>query len=74
MKEKIMTTQTTLTINGMTCGGCVNGVTNALKQVDGVNNVQVSLTDKNAVIDFDDSKTNVNSLKEAIEDAGYDVV
>lgn len=68
-----MTTQTTLNINGMTCGGCVNSVTNALKQIDGVNNVQVSLADKNAVIDFDDSKTNVDSLKEAVEDAGYDV-
>lgn len=68
-----MTTQTTLNINGMTCGGCVNSVTNALKQIDGVNNVQVSLADKNAVIDFDDSKTNVDSLKQAVEDAGYDV-
>lgn len=68
-----MTTQTTLNINGMTCGGCVNSVTNALKQIDGVSNVQVSLADKNAVIDFDDSKTNVDSLKQAVEDAGYDV-
>lgn len=66
--------QTTLTIDGMTCGGCVTSVTNALKQVQGVNNVNVSLADKQAVIDFDDSQTTVDTLKEAIEDAGYDVV
>lgn len=69
-----MTTQTTIQIDGMTCGGCVNSVTNALKQVDGVMGVNVSLADNNAVIDFDDDKTNVDSLKEAIEDAGYDVM
>ena len=69
-----MTTQTTIQIDDMTCGGCVNSVTNALKQVDGVMGVNVSLADNNAVIDFDDDKTNVDSLKEAIEDAGYDVM
>lgn len=69
-----MTTQTTIQIDGMTCGGCVNSVTNTLKQVDGVMGVNVSLADNNAVIDFDDDKTNVDSLKEAIEDAGYDVM
>ncbi len=66
--------QATIQIEGMTCGGCVNSVTNALKQVQGVNNINVSLADKQAVIDFDDSQTTIDTLKEAIEDAGYDVV
>jgi len=39
-----MTTQTiTLSIEGMTCGGCVKSVTNALNQVAGVQAVDVSL-------------------------------
>ena len=39
-----MTTQTiTLNIEGMTCGGCVKSVTNALNQVAGVQSVDVSL-------------------------------
>lgn len=69
-----MTTQTTIQIDGMTCGGCVKSVTNALQQVDGVQAVEVSLENKSANINFDDSKTNLEALKEAIEDAGYDVV
>ena len=34
---------TVLKITGMTCGGCVNGVTKALKAVLGVSDVFVSL-------------------------------
>lgn len=69
-----MTTQTiTLKIDGMTCSGCVKSVTNALNQVQGVSQVNVSLEQNNAVISFDESQTNEIALKQAIEDAGYDV-
>ena len=69
-----MTTQTiTLNIEGMTCDGCVKSVTNALNQVAGVQSADISL-ENNATISFDDSQTNENQLKEAIEDAGFDVV
>lgn len=70
-----MTTQTiTLNIEGMTCGGCVKSVTNALNQVTGVQSADVSLANNNATINFDDSQTDVQQLTEAIEDAGFDVV
>lgn len=70
-----MTTQTiTLNIDGMTCGGCVKSVSNALNQVAGVQLANVSLENNNATINFDDSQTDENQLKEAIEDAGFDVV
>lgn len=70
-----MTTQTiTLNIEGMTCGGCVNSVTNALNQVTGVQSADVSLANNNATINFDDSQTDAQQLTEAIEDAGFDVV
>ena len=63
---------TTLNINGMTCGGCVKNVTNALNQVTGVQQADVSLEQNNAVINFDDSQTNETALKQAIEDAGFE--
>lgn len=66
--------QTTLNIDGMTCGGCVKSVTNALNQVEGVQNAEVSLENKSVKIDFDDSQTDLDTLKQAIEDAGFDVV
>ena len=70
-----MTTQTiTLNIEGMTCGGCVKSVTNSLNQVAGVQSVDVSLDHNSATISFDDSQAQQNTLKEAIEDAGFDVV
>ena len=64
---------TTLNINGMTCGGWVKSVTNALNQVTGVTQANVSLEQNNAVINFDDSQTNESALKQAIEDAGFEV-
>lgn len=66
--------QTTLNIDGMTCGGCVKSVTNAINQVEGVQNAEVSLENKSVKIDFDDSQTDLDTLKQAIEDAGFDVV
>ncbi|MFW2176885.1 MULTISPECIES: heavy-metal-associated domain-containing protein [unclassified Moraxella] len=66
--------QTIINIDGMTCGGCVKSVQTALSQLDGVQNVSVSLEQKNATIDYDDSKIDMDKLTQAIEDAGFDVV
>ncbi|WP_029423572.1 heavy-metal-associated domain-containing protein [Alicyclobacillus macrosporangiidus] len=62
----------TITIKGMTCSGCVNSVTKALKDVEGVQEASVDLQGQKATVTFDESKTTVAKLKEAIEDAGYD--
>ncbi len=62
----------TITVKGMSCGGCVNSVTKALKGVDGVQDAKVDLQGAKATIIFDDAKTTVAALKEAVEDAGYD--
>lgn len=66
-------TTTTLTVKGMTCDGCVRSVTKALTNVDGVQDALVDLKGQSATITYDDGKTNVSALKEAVEDAGYDV-
>ncbi|WP_416188892.1 heavy-metal-associated domain-containing protein [Neisseria sp. CCUG17229] len=62
----------TLNVEGMTCGGCVKSVTRILENTDGVAKAEVSLENKNAVIEFDATKTNVDALIEAIEDGGFD--
>lgn len=64
----------TLKIEGMTCGGCVNSVTNVLKPIAGVSSVNVTLTPGEASIEFDPAKTNTSEFRNAIEDAGFDVV
>lgn len=65
---------TTLNIDGMTCEGCVKSVNNALQQVAGVKQANASLAQKHAVISFDDSQANEADLKQAIEEAGFEVV
>ena len=63
----------TLNIDGMTCGGCVKSVTRLLEGGEGVEKAEVSLENKNAVITFDESKTDADALIDAVEDGGYDV-
>jgi copper chaperone len=62
-----------ISIEGMTCGGCVKSVTGVLQKIDGVSSVNVSLEQKRADIQYDESKTSPAAFKQAIEDAGYDV-
>ena len=62
----------TLNIEGMTCGGCVKSVTRILENTEGVAKAEVSLENKNAVIEFDPAKTNAAALIDAVEDGGYD--
>lgn len=65
-------TQTvTLSVTGMTCAACPITIKKALKKVDGVENIEVNLEKKEAVVTFDDAKTTVEALLEATTNAGY---
>lgn len=61
-----------LGIEGMSCMHCVKAVTNALMAVDGVSHVEVSLENKNAVVELS-SPVEDEVLKKAVSDADYDV-
>jgi copper chaperone len=61
----------TLGIDGMSCGGCVLSVNNALQRVNGVTKVDVSLERKEATVQG--KGLDVSKLREAVEDAGYDL-
>ena len=62
----------TLTIEGMTCSGCVDSVKRILEKLNGVKNVRVSLSENIAEVSFDPQKTNKNAMIDAIENAGFD--
>lgn len=66
--------QIQLNVKGMTCGHCKSSVTGALEELEGVKSVQVDLEGGKASVDYDDSKVNVEQMKEAVEEQGYDVV
>lgn len=63
----------TINIEGMSCMHCVNHVTEELKKVEGVSDVQVNLEEKKAVVEVE-SSTSDDALKTAVEEAGYEAV
>ncbi|NOR46703.1 MAG: copper ion binding protein, partial [Methanosarcinaceae archaeon] len=60
-------------VNGMTCMHCHKTVADAISGVNGVESVDVSLEDNNATVDFDAEVTNLDAIKQAVVDAGYEV-
>ncbi|NMA86597.1 MAG: heavy-metal-associated domain-containing protein [Tissierellia bacterium] len=59
-------------IEGMSCNHCVMAVKNALSEIAGVSNVEVELDNNRALVEGEKLEDNI--LKEAIEEAGYDVL
>jgi copper chaperone CopZ len=62
----------TMNVTGMTCGGCVGTVTQALTALPGVGHVDVSLPGK-ASVDFDESLISREHLQSAVKAAGFGV-
>jgi copper chaperone len=60
-------------IDGMTCGGCVRSVKNVLESIQGVISAEVSLERARATVTYDPAKADVNRMKEAVTDAGYQI-
>jgi copper chaperone len=62
----------TLKVEGMSCGHCVNSVEKALKEIGATG--KVDLAAKKVEVQFDNSIVNEDTIKEAIEEQGYDVI
>ncbi len=61
----------TLDVSGMTCPACPITVKKALEQVDGVTNAKVQLETHQAVVHYDDRRTNEKIITDATFEAGY---
>lgn len=61
----------TMMVEGMSCGHCEMAVKNALKEVDGVQDVNVDLSTGKVEVEGDNLLDNL--LMEAVEEAGYSV-
>ncbi|MGC8555288.1 MAG: heavy-metal-associated domain-containing protein [Candidatus Acidulodesulfobacterium sp.] len=57
-------------VGGMTCEHCVARVNKFVKNVNGVTDVKTSLKENQSYIETNDD-VSVDSIKSAIEDAGY---
>lgn len=63
--------ETNLKIEGMHCAGCSTRLEKVLNDLEGVETAKVSLEEKKATIKYDETKINIENIKEAIEDAGF---
>jgi mercuric ion binding protein len=61
----------TLDVPGMYCSVCPITVRKALEKVPGVSKAATSLERKEAVVTYDDAKTNLDALLDATFTAGY---
>lgn len=61
----------TLTVTGMTCGGCENAVTRALGRLPGVERVSASHAAREVTITFDDALVSLSRIREGIAALGY---
>ena len=62
----------TLAVEGMTCTGCENTISEAVTKVAGVSTVKASHLDSTAVVSFDSTQTSISAIGDAITQAGYD--
>lgn len=60
-----------LKIEGMHCTGCSTRLEKVLNNIEGVETAKVSLEGKKATIKYNEEETNIENIKEAIEDAGF---
>ena len=61
----------TLAIPSMDCPVCPITVKKALSQVPGVSQTNVNFDKRQAIVRFDDARTNVGALTESTKNAGY---
>lgn len=64
--------ETIIKVEGMVCGGCENRVQNALKTIEGIENVVADHT-KGIVTVTAKEEVSINTIKETIEDLGFEV-
>ncbi|NLL16328.1 MAG: heavy-metal-associated domain-containing protein [Clostridiales bacterium] len=67
-------TSVVLKVAGISCSHCSAAITKAVGALDGVLNVIISLEEKTVEVEFDPALVDVDAIKGAIEDQGYDVV
>ncbi len=68
-----MMQRVTLQVQGMSCNHCVQAVEENVGNINGVQSVHVLLEEGKVDVTFDEAKTNVDEIKQTIEEQGYDV-
>lgn len=63
----------TLGITGMTCASCARAVERSVGKIDGVHQSNVNLASEKLIVEFDESRTDIERVREAVKKAGYGI-
>ncbi|MGD6804652.1 copper chaperone CopZ [Rossellomorea vietnamensis] len=63
----------TLNVSGMSCGHCVKAVEGSVGELKGVQSVGVNLDSGQVDVTYNSEEVTVETIKETIDDQGYDV-
>ena len=66
-----MTTQATLKIPAMHCGGCAKSVTANLEKLPGVEVTDTDPESKLVQLDFDDSAISLDEIRDSLDQIGF---
>lgn len=64
--------ETILDVTGMSCPSCVRHVNDALRELDGVDKVEVRMSDGKVLVRHDQRKATADHMIAALREAGYD--
>ena len=65
--------QETVKVEGMTCQHCVQIITNALKNIAGLNTVNVDLVKKEVSVEFNENETKLQKISDKIIEVGFEL-
>jgi P-type Cu+ transporter len=73
MDEKI--SKVKLSLSGLSCASCVLSIENTLKKLPGLvpSSINVNLLTSNAILEFNENVINIEQIKQAVIDTGYNV-
>ena len=69
--KPVMVQKVKMPIDGMVCMACQSTVKKAIKSLNGVTNVEVSLENKNAIISYYPNQVKPEQIQKAVNDKGY---
>jgi mercuric ion transport protein len=70
-KSSVQTVE--FTISGLTCASCEEHVNHEVNKLSGIIKSTASYENGNAIVEFDNSKTNITNIEKAINGTGYSV-
>ena len=62
-----------LSVGGMSCSHCENAIIKAVGELNGVDSVKVDLKSKKVSVEYDSERVDIQTIRDTIEDQGYDV-